>query len=261
MTGKRTDRTIRKPGGGSHKTRRVLLILAVLVFALGAAHLAISHYHHTHVPKADGDVSAYSIHGIDISSHQGEVDWHAIRKQDIAFVYVKATEGSTFKDPMFEEYWEGARAQDVFIGAYHFVSFETPGETQARNFIETVPKEKYSLPPVVDLELYGKFETEEPTRDEVHAILDPLIAALEEEYGVPPVIYCTSYLYTVYVAGYYDNPIWLCDPGLPGTLPDEGRWTFCQYDFYGRVDGIDDDQVDLNVFNGSEEDFLELLIR
>ena len=32
-------------------------------------------------------------------------------------------------------------------------------------------------------------------------------------------------------------------------------------DFYGPVDGIDDDQVDLNVFNGSEEDFLELLIR
>ena len=41
------------------------------------------------------------------------------------------------------------------VGAYHFFSYDSPGETQADNFISMVPVTAGALPPVVDIEFYG----------------------------------------------------------------------------------------------------------
>ena len=44
----------------------------------------------------------YDLQGIDVSHFQGNVDWKKMEEQGISFSYIKATEGSSYVDPMFE---------------------------------------------------------------------------------------------------------------------------------------------------------------
>ena len=48
-----------------------------------------------------------------------------------------------------------AQKYDISVGAYHFFSYDSPGVTQAENFIDAVAPFAGMLPPVVDLEFYG----------------------------------------------------------------------------------------------------------
>ena len=43
----------------------------------------------------------FPILGIDISNHQGKITWTELRKENISFVIIKATEGGDYKDPLF----------------------------------------------------------------------------------------------------------------------------------------------------------------
>src|SRR5687768_1484289 len=66
----------------------------------------------------------YPIRGIDVSHHQGAVDWKKVEAAGIDFAYIKATEGRDHRDPRFDANWraaEGALAR----GAYHFFTFCT----------------------------------------------------------------------------------------------------------------------------------------
>ena len=71
------------------------------------------------------------------------------------FAFLKATEGSSLQDVRFAQNWANAQAAGVRVGAYHFFSYDSPGETQADNFISAVPVTPGALPPVVDIEFYG----------------------------------------------------------------------------------------------------------
>ena len=91
--------------------------------------------------------------GVDLSSYQADVDMNALRDQGIAFVYKKATEGSTHRDERFPENWAHAREAGLPSGAYHFFSYDSPGATQAENYIETDrPELTGRLLTVVDVE-------------------------------------------------------------------------------------------------------------
>lgn len=199
--------------------------------------------------------------GVDVSNYQGEIDFDVLHEQGIQFVFIKATEGNSWVDQKFHENWKAAsHCKGMRYGAYHFMSFRTPGSEQAASFISTVPKDKDALPPVVDIELYDEFLNDPPSQAHFRETLDPILAALEEQYGKQPIIYTTTYLYTKYIAGVYDNPIWIADHSLPATLPDGNPWLFCQYSYEGQLEGYSGEEpyIDLDVFNGSYEDLQEL---
>ena len=56
----------------------------------------------------------------------------------ISFAFIKATEGSTYVDPNFKTNWEQAAQTELYMGAYHFFSFESPGMSQAEHFSRIV---------------------------------------------------------------------------------------------------------------------------
>lgn len=203
----------------------------------------------------------YPVRGVDVSRYQGNIDWEVLASQDVTFAFIKATEGSSHQDPSFAVNWERAQDSGVYVGAYHFFSFESSGETQAQNFIETVGDTPGTLPPVVDLELYGEYTTTPLSKKETRAILDSLLDALEEHYGVKPIIYTTMRAYYSYILGgeYGDYPLWMRDVHVEPIV----RWQFWQYSDQGMLEGYDgmqDDQtemyIDLNVYRGSMEEFL-----
>lgn len=207
------------------------------------------------------DPEKYPVNGVDVSRYQGNIQWDVIAAQDITFAFIKATEGSSYEDPCFDFNWEQARANGIYAGAYHFFSFESSGETQALNFIETVGNLDGDLPPVVDLEFYGDYSTNPLSKKETRQILDDLLAQLEDFYGVKPIIYTTPKAYYQYLfgGGYGEYPLWMRNTYYKPTE----SWEFWQYSDKGELEGYDGKQVDnlemyidLNVYNGDLEEFL-----
>ena len=202
----------------------------------------------------------YPVRGVDVSNYQGDIDWNMLSKEGIDFAFIKATEGSTFVDRKFQANFENALKQDIFVGAYHFFSFESSGKIQAENFIKTVPNVSGLLPPVVDLEFYGKFNKEPMNLDTVLPELNVLLAELERHYGKKPIIYVTEESYEHYLHGDYEEyGIWIRDVIFEPELSDGREWTFWQYTNRERLNGYEGEErfIDMNVFNGNREEFLE----
>jgi len=200
----------------------------------------------------------YPVRGVDVSAYQGEIDWAVLSSQGISFAFIKATEGSSFVDSRFESNLGDALETGLRIGAYHFFSFDSPGGTQAENFISQVPETGGLLPPVVDFEFYGDIGKTLPGRDETRAELDILLDRLESHYGVRPIIYATEKSYDNYISGHYEAyDIWIRNVYTAPKALENRAWTFWQYTNRGRLDGYSGAErfVDLNVFNGSEDDF------
>src|SRR5690348_9029964 len=58
--------------------------------------------------------------GIDVSSYQKNVNWASYKAQKRVFAYVKATEGSSYRNPYFASQYGGAAKAGLVRGAYHF---------------------------------------------------------------------------------------------------------------------------------------------
>lgn len=195
----------------------------------------------------------YPIRGVDVSHYQGDIDWEVLSRQDIRFAYIKATEGSSHTDERFQENWDHAADTELKVGAYHFFSFDSPAETQAGHFIETVHAFDGMLPPVVDFEFYGDKQASPPPVEPTVQQLWAMLGKLEQHYGMTPVLYATEETYRMYLEGRFDEyPLWIRNvTGRPDTDRD---WLFWQYSNRGRLDGYTGDErfIDLNVFAGDE---------
>ena len=241
----------------SHKIIVIVAVVVVVVFvAIFAGSAAYWKHFYNNIPVLEG---AYPIHGVDVSSYQGDVDWKDLHKNGAAFAYVKATEGSSHKDENYRRNKRKAGAAGLRVGAYHFLSYDSPGEEQADNFIKTVGRGSHMMPPAIDVEFYGDYSKagQHPTPEQMYAVLDPLIDRLEDRYDKAPVIYTNTFIYQNYISGRYDYDIWISDPAVPKKLSDGKEWTFCQYSFSGTVKstGGDTGNIDLDVFRGDKDTF------
>ena len=125
----------------------------------------------------------YEVQGIDVSHYQGEIDWQKIQDAQMQFAFIKATEGSSHIDECFAYNWREAAKTDMRIGAYHFFSFDSPPQTQAELFIQTVGTLSGKLPPVVDVEYYGDRQKNPPDEKETVDHLKVMLGILENQYG------------------------------------------------------------------------------
>lgn len=202
----------------------------------------------------------YKVHGIDVSHHQGEIDWNAVKattSQDfpIQFVFMKATEGGDHKDKRFDENFCRAAEVGLTRGAYHFYNPNTDPIRQADFFISQVKLKAGDLPPVLDIERKPK--------DKVllQADLIKFLHRLELHYGVKPIIY-TSYKYKMRYLNtpeLTDYPLWIAHYYVD-ELSYEGAWKFWQHTDYGTVPGIAE-SVDLNVFNGTLKELQQYTLK
>lgn len=187
---------------------------------------------------------AYPVRGIDVSHHQGWIDWAQVANDDVSFSYMKATEGGDFVDPRFRENWRQSAKHGVLRGAYHFFTFCRPAQIQAMNFISTVPVDSAALPPVMDLEYLGNC-TDRPTIKHMENEIRIWLDLVESHYGRQAILYVTKEFYRAYLEpSTISRPLWLRSLARP---PRYARhWIIWQYHNRGRVDGIVG-PVDLNV--------------
>ena len=203
----------------------------------------------------------YSVYGIDVSHYQGEIKWNQIKEDmGITFAFIKATEGSKHVDEKFHKNWDKAKQSGVYVGAYHFFSFESDGKKQAENFIEHVSATPNTLPPVVDVEYYGKYAKKPLDKKKVQKQLDDFLYTIEEYYDKKPIIYTTMSCYEDYIAEYYnDYTLWIRNTYYRPYLNTNRQWVFWQYSEEGKwpySDGANEENVDMNVFYGDFDCFL-----
>ena len=235
--------------------KRIICILAAAVLTAVAA-LALLH---NGILKFNNPSEAvYPVRGVDVSAYQGEIDWEVLAGQGIDFAFIKATEGSSYADERFAYNWEQAARTKLRAGAYHFFSFDSPGSTQAENFIRTVDARAGMLPPVVDVEFYGKYKQNKPDADAVRKELRTLVDMLTQAYGMRPMLYVTHASYDWLIANAFSEyDIWFRDVLRAPRSSDGRAWTFWQYSDRGRLDGYEGEErfIDLNVFCGSRAEF------
>ena len=212
-----------------------------------------------------GDVSypeGYAIHGIDISHHQGRIDWQELKdkgvidKFPVRFVMIKATEGASQVDENFRENFYQAREHGFTRGAYHFYSVHSSAADQARFFISKVKLENGDLPPVLDVEHKPKKQTDEQFKASVLEWLQ----IVERHYGVKPIIYTYYKFKTRYLSDpvFDDYHYWIAHYYVD-KVEYKGPWKFWQHTDVGRLPGIKGD-VDFNIYNGSFYDLRKLTI-
>lgn len=186
-------------------------------------------------------------YGIDVSHHQGTIEWDRVARDDIAFAYIKATEGSDFVDDRFAENWNASKAAGLVRGAYHFFTLCTGGAPQARNFLHAVPDDQDALPPAVDLELAGNCRAR-PDRASVERELLAFLMLVEQGSGRTAVLYVgDDFEHRYRVRASLGRPLW---HRRFLRRPDVEGWVVWQVQGFAEVDGVRGG-VDLNVFRAN----------
>lgn len=97
-----------------------------------------------------------SIKVIDVSKHNGVIDWTKVKASGVSGVIIRAGYGRVIsqKDKTFEEYYAGAVKAGLNVGAYWYSYAKTPAEAkiEASVFLEAIKGKKFDLPVYYDIE-------------------------------------------------------------------------------------------------------------
>ena len=240
------------------KNKKILITVLIITLILFVIFLLMVN---GYIIPTKIEAEKFEVKGVDVSEYQGEVDWDKIKEQNIDFAFIKATEGSKGKDNSFDKNYEKLKNMDMLLGLYHFFSFESLGEEQADNYIKVVgniENDENLMLPIIDIEYYSYYKKAKPNKEWVTKELQKMLDKLEKTYRVKPIIYTTMEFYQEYIEGeFLEYDIWIRNIL---TKPDlENReWKFWQYTGRGKLKGYNGEEkyIDLNVFNGSKEDFV-----
>lgn len=200
----------------------------------------------------------HSVHGIDVSKWNGDIDWRKVKASGVSFAFIKATEGKDRVDPKFSENWRGASAAGIAQAPYHFYYFCSTADEQANWFISNVPKESSYLPPVLDVEWNGESKNcrYRPSKETAVLELQRFLDRLEAHYGKRPIIYTSVDFHRDILVGEFKRyHFWLRSvANHPNNVYEDRRWAFWQYTSTGVIPGIDG-STDINVFAGSRKNW------
>ena len=175
--------------------------------------------------------------GIDISSHQGLIDWAKVSSdKDIRFVYIKATEGATYRSPHYAYNVTQARRHGVLVGSYHYLTSSSSIDEQFENFSKFALKSVQDLIPMLDVEVRGNW-----SRSQLIDSVDKFCNLVENHYGVQPMIYSTMGFYNKNLTPHF-NKHHLYIGRYSNSEPQinwEGEYTIWQYSETGIIPGID----------------------
>lgn len=201
--------------------------------------------------------------GIDVSNWDRDIDWNVVAQSGVKFAYAKATEGDFFTDAWFAQNREGAHANGILFGAYHFFRPDVSARAQAEYFLQAVGEMRAGeLPPALDLEDPADWQSVNPGLRV--AMIKEWLDIVEQRLHVRPIIYLSPAFvndvlgdatilgdYLLWVAHYTDDP----QPWVP--LP-WSTWTFWQYSSHAEVAGIPEEREDVDHFNGTLGDLRRL---
>ena len=192
--------------------------------------------------------------GIDVSEHQGEIDWPSVKESGVEFAFIRAgfrssDKGIMKEDVRFKENIQGALDNDIQVGVYFFSQAITVDEAidEAVFTINLVKDYDVTLPIAYDMEEVSRFKDRIAwlNKSEVTEISDAFCTVVEN-YGYDSLIYANpSWISSkLELSKLTERKIWLAH--YTGSTPFEYKYEIWQYNDSGSVDGIYG-KVDLNI--------------
>lgn len=214
-------------------------------------------------------VSTDPVNGIDVSHHNGLINWNLVNPRQVEFVICKATQGKAFKDPMLQTNMSELARLNFSRGAYHFFSFMgVSAEEQADNFLSCNINFRLRsvLPPVLDVEWQATQAINDYIKKNRAACTQKIkdwLDLVEAATTRKPVIYTARGFWNDILgspSGFEQYPLWVASyrtdrPTMPGNWTNYQFW---QYTEKGQVDGITGN-VDKNIFNGSRQQLKKMI--
>lgn len=193
--------------------------------------------------------SKYHYDGIDVSHHQGIIDWPLVATDTcIQFVYIKATEGSTHVDTLYRRNVQGAKQAGLLVGSYHFLTSTSSVRSQFANFKTQVDSTSQDLLPMVDVEWSG---VKGWSKQQLQDSLAVFVWLVKRHYGRYPLVYADTRFYNAHLSPRFDKlPLFIARYSEEApVVKGAHRHYIWQRDQHGWVDGIER-EVDLDTFAG-----------
>lgn len=188
------------------------------------------------------------IKGIDVSKHNGTIDFKKVKESGIKFVIIRIGYGGSapVKDEKFEENYKNARANGLLVGAYIYSYADTPSDIECEKeaVIKWLNGKHLDLPVFLDLE---DEKTSKCNNVEITSFASEFCTYVKKN-GYKSGIYGNKYwltnkINTTIFALSGDVTIWLAEWNKEPSY--NGRYEIWQYTSKGSVNGIKGN-VDLN---------------
>ncbi|MGO5075693.1 GH25 family lysozyme [Clostridium sporogenes] len=182
--------------------------------------------------------------GIDISMHNGSINFSAVKSSGCNIVIIKATEGVDYVDPYLNQHYNGAKGQSMNIGFYHFMSEKTDPSQQAVDFWNAIKDKQFNVIPVLDIETNNQGRSQGQISDRCVQFLTKFKAL-------------SGYDCLIYTGGYFgrdnlDSRVkkykgWIAHYGVNTPMTTGFNVVGHQYTEKGRINGVST-RVDMNNF-------------
>lgn len=184
--------------------------------------------------------------GIDVSKHQGNINWSAVKNAGVDFAIIRAGYGREIsqKDVQFENNYAGCKSNGIPVGAYWY-SYATSVEeavVEAKVFLEVVKGKTFEYPVYFDLEEKKQLALGKETCTAIaKAFMDTV-----EKAGYWVGLYMSASPLKTYISEEVRKryAVWVAHYGVSKTTYD-GPYGMWQHSSKGRVSGISGN-VDLN---------------
>ena len=218
---------------------------------------------------ADGGDIYPQVYGLDLSFWQGNIHWNQLslpcdedggvsgkipapRKQrPVQFAFIRVTKSDSLVDSLYQNNYRAAKKLGIPCGAYHFLTDTISGKVQSELFLSHAQFEPGYLPPVLDVEIDSPYIIKEAKE---------WLEIVENRCGVKAIIYSNMHVFDKWIKNdpiLNTHDLWLAK--TKGEMPDEPNCKFWQFTHEGHVWGIIDNVVDINLFNGTEEELQEYI--
>ncbi|MBQ9110107.1 MAG: glycoside hydrolase family 25 protein [Oscillospiraceae bacterium] len=224
------------------------------------SNVPVCNYDHEKIINRNGmvyyveDEQITSKFGVDISSHQGIIDWETVKEAGVEFALIRAGyrgygSGELVEDERFHENMQGAMDAGIEVGVYFFSQAITPEEAleEADLTLSMIEGYEFSYPVIFDWEFVSAAEAR-TSNISVTGLTDCTVAFCKaiEEAGYRPMVYQNkrTSLFKLDLSQIADYDFWLEEYNdRPGYYYHYDIW---QYTENGTVPGIQG-EVDLNI--------------
>ena len=223
----------------------------------------------TEETTANGESDYPQVYGLDLSFWQGNIHWDHLSlpcdedgsvngkipapryQRPVQFAFIRVTKSDSLVDSLYQNYYTEAKKLGIPCSAYHFLTDTVSGKVQAENFLSHARLEPGDLPPVLDVEIDSP---------EIVTKAREWLEIVEKKCSVKAIIYSNMHVFGKWIKNdpiLNTHDLWLAK--TKGEKPDEPNCKFWRFTHEGHVWGIIDNVVDINLFNGSQEELQEYI--
>ena len=206
-------------------------------------------------------------YGIDVSHHNGDIDWKAVKNEvDFAFIrvgYRGYTDGEIHSDTRAKYNLNHATKNNIPIGVYFYsqATNEDEAKEEAEFLLKRIKGYDISLPVVIDFEYpykdgkpVGRLNDANLSKREITNIINEFCDEVEDA-GYTPAVYASSYIFKYHINMNKlddDIMIWVADYNKEVTYG--GEYDFWQFSEKGKCEGVSSKYVDTNYWYINKED-------